>query len=70
MKPLLVVGLLLLILGIASFFVQIPHMENHGISVGGASVGVTTKTHQSVPPVLSVLMIAGGIVLMVAGARK
>ncbi len=34
MKGLFVVGLAVVILGILSFFVAIPHSENHGIKAG------------------------------------
>jgi hypothetical protein len=34
MKALFVVGLAVAILGILSFFVAIPHTENHGIKAG------------------------------------
>jgi len=70
MKPLFWVGLIVLILGIASFVVAIPQRETHGVEVGDASVGVTTKSSQKVSPVIGGLLCAVGAVLMVAGARK
>lgn len=70
MKPLFWVGLVLLILGIASFVVAIPQRETHGIEVGDASVGVTTKSSQRVSPVIGGLVCAVGAVLMVVGARR
>ncbi len=70
MRTLFVVGLILLILGIASLFVPIPHRERHGIDAGPISIGVTTTQKERVPPAVSGILIAGGVVLMIAGARK
>lgn len=43
MKPLFGVGLVVLILGVLSFFVPLPHSEHHGISAGDVHLGVTTE---------------------------
>ena len=40
MKALFAVGLAVAILGILSFFVAIPHSENHGIKAGDVNIGV------------------------------
>ena len=70
MRALLVVGLILLILGIASFFVPISYRERHGINAGPLSVGVTTTERRTVPPVVSISLLVVGASLMVAGTRK
>ena len=70
MKPIFWVGLVILILGIASFFVAIPHQEKHGISVGDASIGVTTRSDQKAPVWLSAVLVVGGIGLMGVGGKK
>lgn len=70
MRALFVVGLLVLVLGIVSFFVALPHTENHGVKLGNASIGVQTRTSQKLPPAVSVVLIVGGMVMMVAGGRK
>ena len=69
MKPLFWVGLVVLVLGIASFFVALPHQEKHGISVGDASIGVTTRNDQKAPVWLSGVLVVGGIVLMGVGGK-
>jgi hypothetical protein len=69
MKILLFAGLLLVVLGIASLVVPIPHSETEGIKVGGASIGVQTSHSERVSPILSVVLIAGGIALTIAGTR-
>ncbi len=70
MKPLFVVGLIVLVLGIASFFVALPHTENHGVKVGDASIGVQTRSSQKLPPGIGAVLVVGGIVMMVVGGRK
>jgi len=57
------------VLGIASFFVALPHNENHGVKIGSASVGVQTRTSQKLPPAVGVVLVVGGIVMMIAGGR-
>ena len=70
MRALFVIGLILLLLGIASLFVPIPRKERHGFDAGPISVGVTTTEKEKVPPAISGVLILGGVVLMVAGGRK
>jgi hypothetical protein len=70
MKPIFWVGLVVLILGVASFFVALPHQEKHGISVGDASVGVTTRSDQKAPTWLSAVLVVGGIGLMGISGKK
>jgi hypothetical protein len=69
-RVLLIVGIILLVLGVASLFVPIPTRERHGFKAGPVSVGVETTEHQKVHPAVSGALIVGGVVLMVAGARK
>lgn len=70
MKMLLYAGVLLIALGIASLIVPIPHSENQGIKIGDANIGVQTTHSERVSPIISVVLIAGGIVLALAGARS
>jgi len=70
MKPLFLIGLVVLVLGALSFFVPIPHTENHGIKVGDASVGVQTHDSEHIAPAISGVLVAAGAVLMIAGGRK
>lgn len=69
MRILLYAGLLLMVLGIVSLVVPIPHTETQGIKIGGANLGVQTSHSERVSPVISVVLIAGGIVLSIAGSR-
>jgi hypothetical protein len=66
-KPLFWIGLVVLVLGIASFFVPLPRHERHGIEAGDVSVGVDVKREEHVSPIVSGVLIAGGIGMMLAG---
>jgi hypothetical protein len=70
MKALFVVGLILLILGVASLFVPIPQKERAGVEVGGVSLGVETTTREKVSPIVSGALIVAGAGMMIAGGRK
>ncbi|MGA8761852.1 MAG: hypothetical protein WB562_03100 [Candidatus Sulfotelmatobacter sp.] len=69
MKALMLVGVIVLVLGVISFFVPFPHSEHHGLSVGDAHVGVTTHDDQKVPPVASIVLVVIGAGLMIAGRK-
>ena len=69
MKILLFAGLLLVALGIASLVVPIPHTETQGIKIGDAKLGVETSHSEHVSPIVSVVLIGGGIALSIAGGR-
>ena len=69
MKALFTVGIIVLILGIASFFVALPHTENHGVKIGDASIGVQTRSSEKLPPAVGVVLVVGGILMVIAGGR-
>lgn len=70
MKGLGLAGVVLLILGILSFFVPFPHAEHHGVSVGDAHVGITTHNDERLSPVVSVVLVLAGAGLMIAGRKS
>jgi len=70
MKPLSWVGLVLLVLGIASLLIPIPQTHRNGVKFGGAEVGVETRTQEKVPPVISAVLIIAGAGMMVAAQMK
>ncbi len=70
MKPLMIVGLLLVVLGILSLVVPIPQTRSEGVKIGSANLGVQTTHSEKVAPIISVVLIAGGIALSIAGARS
>jgi hypothetical protein len=69
MKVLLAAGVVMIVLGIASLVVPIPHTETEGIKAGDLHIGVQTSHSERVSPIISVVLIAGGIALAIAGAR-
>jgi hypothetical protein len=70
MKPLLLIGVLLVTLGIVSFFVPLPHYEHHGVNLGDAHVGITTQHDEKVSPTISIVLVVVGAGLMIAGRRS
>jgi hypothetical protein len=69
LKIMLFAGLLLVVLGIASLVVPVPHSETQGIKAGDINIGVQTSHSERVSPIISAVLIAGGIALTIAGAR-
>jgi hypothetical protein len=70
MKALFWIGLVVLILGIVSLVVPVPHREREGITVGGVSLGVETRHEEKVHPALSAVMIVGGLGAMAVGKAR
>jgi hypothetical protein len=70
MKALFLIGVVVLVLGIVSFFVPIPHSERHGVSLGDAKISVTTHDDEKVPPVVSIALLVVGAGLMIAGRKS
>jgi hypothetical protein len=66
----MLVGLVVLVLGVLSFFVPFPHSEHHGVRVGDAHVGITTHDDQRVPPVMSIVLVVVGAGLMIVGNKS
>jgi len=70
MKALFGVGLVVLVLGIFSFFVPVPHTEHHGIDAGDLHVGVNTEHSERLSPAVSVVLLVAGAGMMIAGRGK
>jgi hypothetical protein len=69
MKNLFWIGAVVMILGVASLFVPIPHTEREGVKAGGMSLGIETRHEETLPPLASGLIIAAGAGLMVAAKK-
>jgi hypothetical protein len=67
MKPLLALGLILIVLGVLSLVVPVRQTEHHGVNAGGVSLGVDTHHSETVAPIISAVLILGGVGLAVAG---
>lgn len=70
MKGLLILGVLLLVLGALSFFVPVPHQDNHRLTIGDAKFTLETETREKLPPAVGVVLIGGGTLALVLGLRK
>jgi hypothetical protein len=69
LKNLLYAGMLLLVLGIASLVIPIRSTETQGIKAGDVSFGVQTTHSERVSPIISIVLICGGVLMAVAGVR-
>jgi hypothetical protein len=69
-RSLVVAGIVVLILGILSFIVPVPNSETHGAKIGDTTIGVTTHSNKTLPPAIGGIMVAAGVVMLIAGTRK
>lgn len=70
MKPMFWIGIVLLVLGVASLVVPIPRSEREGMSAGGMSVSVQTQHSERVSPIISAVLILAGAGVMYAGRGR
>lgn len=70
MRALFALGVILILLGVASLFIPIPVREKHGFNAGPVSVGVTTTENKKVDPIISAVLIGGGVVLALVSRGK
>ena len=72
MKPMSWVGILLIVLGALVFAYQGINYTRQKKVLDVGSVHLTTETHERIPlpPILAGLALAGGVVLLVMGARN
>jgi len=70
MKPLFGIGIVVLVLGIVTFFVPIPRSEHHGVSAGDFHVGVTTEQSERVPLAVSLVLVVVGAGITISARGK
>jgi uncharacterized membrane protein len=70
MKALALTGVVLLVLGILSFVVPLPHKEKHGVSIGDAKFSIQTENSEKLPPGVGIILVGGGVFALVLGLRK
>lgn len=72
MKPITVVGIVLVIVGVLALAYQGINYNRHETVMNVGPMHVETVTHERIPlpPILGGLALAGGVVLLVMGARK
>lgn len=71
MKPIIVIGIVLVILGVLAFAYQGINYNHQGTVIEMGPMRATTETHDRFPlhPILAGLTLAGGVALLVIGAR-
>jgi len=70
MRPLTILGIVVLLLGILSFVVPIPSSQTHGAKIGDTTIGVTTHSSEKLSPVVGGVLCLAGVALLIGGARK
>jgi len=70
MKSSTLIGAVLLVLGLLAFVVPIPQREDHSVKIGDAKIAVQTQYSQKLPPVVGIVLVAGGVLVLVLGSRK
>ncbi len=67
MKTLLYLGLLMIVLGIVSLVVPIPSTEKESLKAGSIRIGIPTTHSERASPIVSAVLIVGGIGLPLWG---
>ena len=70
MKLVTVIGAVLLLLGVLSFVVPLPHREEHSVKIGDSKWGVQTQTSERLPLAASIVIVAAGAACLIAATRK
>jgi len=70
MKVLNIIGVVLLLLGVLSFVVPVPHQEEHSVKIGDAKLGVQTQSNERLPIGASLVIVAAGTACLIFGNRK
>ena len=72
MKPITLVGILLVVLGVLTLAYQGIHYNRTESVMNVGPMHVTAETHERIPlpPILGGLALAGGVVLLVVGAKQ
>ena len=72
MKPITIIGIVLIVLGVAALIVQGIQYSTKKEIVTVGPLEATTKTtkHIPLPPIVGGLILAGGVVLVIVGSRR
>ena len=72
MKPIAIAGVLLIVLGLAALVYQgVTYTSRETVlDIGPITATAERQKTLPIPPVLGILAVAGGVALLVAGARK
>ena len=69
MKHLFWIGLVIVVLGLASFLVTVPQPPRQSLNTGSISVGVDNTQRRQLSPWVGVVLASGGLAMMVSGCR-
>lgn len=70
MKTMQIIGVFLILLGVLSFVVPVPHQEDHSVKIGDAKLGVQTEHSEKLPPAVGIVLVVSGVVALAVGSRK
>ena len=71
MKPLLILGIVLIVAGVALLALRgIPYTKEHRAEIGPLKLKADEERTLPIPPIASVAILAGGVVLVVLGMKK
>jgi hypothetical protein len=72
MKPIAILGVLLIVLGLAALVYQgVTYTSRETvIDIGPITATADRQKTMPIPPVIGILAVAGGVALLVVGARK
>jgi uncharacterized membrane protein len=70
MRIVSMVGVVLVLLGVLSFVVPVPHSEDHSIKIGDSRFGVQTHHSEKLPTAASITLIGAGILAIFLGTRR
>ena len=64
------IGIIVLVLGIVSFFVPVPRYHHEGVKLGDAHIGITTEHHERLPVAAGIVLVLVGAGLIIAGRNS
>ncbi len=70
MKPIMLIGIVLIILGIVVLAQQGITFTSREKIIDLGPIHATRETRKAIPPVVGVMALAGGLVLVIMGAKK
>ena len=70
MKQLFWIGLVVIVLGLISLVLPVPHSEREGFSAGGMSMGIHNQNSETASPIISAVMILGGAGMVITGKSR
>lgn len=71
MKPAIIIGIVMIVLGIAGIAYRgIPYTKEEHLDLGPIHASAEHEKTFPIPAIVSFAVLAGGIVLVVVGARK